>query len=149
MTFKEIQNADLDTELTIMTELFTVHSRLEVQLEGGPTTYWLFSGSDLLLSLNPEADELFLFRRTEGEVEKDDDMVVEGGKDYEFSYEDRGAITSSEGLMVYNEGEVLEFADYESDDGSRVRLVTNTYDGEEEAFVGQVITEDDVVVNEA
>lgn len=137
--------SELGAELSVANEPFVLQSKLTLKLEGGVNAHWLFSNSGTCLSINPETEEILILRPVEKEIEHDDEVVVESGKDYEFSYEDRGAVEELGGEGVFDEGDELEFMEYEAGDGDRVRIVTNTYNGEERAFVGNVVTEEDIV----
>ena len=148
MNVTELLALEPGVNLTVFTDTFSLKGNLLVNLEGDATSAWLFSEEGSMLSINPEADEMMLFKAMESELEVDDDIVVESGKDYEFSYEDRGEVESVDGLAPYDEAEELEFTDYEAADGSRIRVITNTFNGEQKAFIGNVVTEDDVIVNE-
>lgn len=148
MNVKHLLTLEVGANLTISTEVFTLVGRLRVRLGDGTEATWLFAEEELLLSIQPDSEELFLFSIVEQQLERDDNIVIEQGKEYEFSYEDRGAIETSEGEGPYDEGDDVEFSDFESDDGSLVRIITNSYNGEETSYVGHIVTEEDVIEND-
>jgi len=71
-------------------------------------------------------------------------MVLYQNKEYEFSYEDAGAVTGVDGDAETEEGDRYLFSDYESQDGRLIRLLSNENTGEVSAYVGQVVSEDDL-----
>ncbi len=144
MHVDKLLRADLGTRFTVFTEPFTLESKLTMKLEGGLSNYWFFDGERMFLAVDPEAEEIIIFSPVESQIEKDDDIVVEGGKDHEFSYEDHGTVDEVEGDAPFDQGDELSFTDYEADDGSRIRIITNDYNGEEKIFSGQVVTDDDI-----
>lgn len=146
MNLHDLLDLDLDTHLTVSTEVFTLAAKLFVKMEDGVKHTWMFADEELLLSVNPDAEEIMLFSAVETNVDKDDEVIVLQGKDYEFSYEDRGGVISAEGDSPYDEGADIEYSDYEAGDGDVVRMITNIYNGEEKTFVGRVITEEDIVM---
>jgi len=148
MTVPDILELDIDSHLTISTEVFTLAGKSSVELEDGSKYFWLFADEDLFLAINPDAEEMMLFSVLETPVEKDDEVVVEQGKDYEFSYQDQGNVIKSEGESPYDTGDDLEFSDYEADDGDVVRIITNSFNGEERSFVGHIVTEEDILRQE-
>ena len=148
MNVHDLLDLDIDSHLTISTEVFTLAGKSVIELEDGSRSVWLFADEDLFLALSPDAEEMMLFTLLETAVEKDDEVVVESGKDYEFSYEDRGNIKKSEGESPYDEGVDLEFADYEADDGDVVRIITNTFNGESQSFRGHIVTDEDILRQE-
>ena len=148
MNVHDLLNLDIDSHLTISTEVFTLAGKSVIELEDGSRYVWLFADEDLFLALSPDAEEMMLFTLLETAVEKDDEVVVESGKDYEFSYEDRGNIKKSDGESPYDEDDDLEFADYEADDGDVVRIITNTFNGESQSFRGHIVTDEDILRQE-
>lgn len=148
MNVKHLLTLEIGANLTISTEVFTLAGRLRVRLEGGTETTWLFAEEDLLLSIQPDSEELFLFSIVEQQLERDDNIVIEQGKEYEFSYEDRGAVETAEGESPYDEGDDIALSDFESDEGSVVRIITNSYNGEETSYVGRIVTEEDIIEND-
>jgi hypothetical protein len=147
MTVKNILQSELGSHFTISTEVFTLVAKLEIELEGGAKRNWLVADEDLLLAVNPEAEEMKLFSIIETPIEKDDDIVIEQGKEYELGYEDRGTVVYSDGEGFYDEGDELELAEYEADDGDTIKLITNTFNGEEKVMLGKTVTEEDVLMN--
>ncbi len=148
MLVNELLDTEVGANLTVSTETFTLNSQLPIHLEGGVQNRWFFSEEGLFLSVNPETEEMLLFTPVDTELERDDDIIVEGGKDYELSYEDRGTVQDTDGDGPYSADDELEFCDFEADDGTRIRIVTNTFNGEEDAYVGRVVIEEDIISNE-
>lgn len=148
MHVPDLLELEIDSHLTISTEVFTLAGKSRVRLEDGSRYDWLFADEDLFLAINPDAEEMMLFSLLETSLEKDDEVVVENGKDYEFSYQDRGNVVRSEGDSPYDQGDDLEFSDYEADDGDVIRIITNSYNGEERSFLGRVVTEEDILHQE-
>lgn len=148
MNVKEILESELGGHFAISTEVFSLMAKLEIELEGEAKQNWLLAKEDLLLAINPDDDEMKIFSLVETPIEKDDAIIIEQGKEYELGYEDRGKVTSAEGEGLYEDGDELEFAEYEADDGDVIRIVTNTFNGEETVMIGRVVTEEDIILNE-
>ncbi len=146
MRFTDLLSLRLSTNLSVNNEPFTLVGKLTLDLEGGEPNYYLLSEMGTILSVHPRSEEMVLFRQAESQIERDDDIVVEGGKDYEFSYEDRGVISETQGEVFFEEGDELSFIDYEADDGARIRAITNEYSGDEKFYVGSVVTEEDILL---
>ncbi len=132
-------------ELLVNNSPFVCSSKLTLTLEGGDQVYWIFSEDERLLSVNPVADEVIAFSPVEEEITGDDEAMVYHGKEYEFSYEDRGAVTDVGDGAVFDEGEQISFRDYEAEDGEIFRKVTAVVSGEEMEFFGRMTLDDDII----
>lgn len=145
MTIEQIlHDFEPGDELTVLNEPFSYKSKAVITLDGGDVRYWLFSEEENMLSISPDDEEMMLFRYLDEEVEPEDEMVLVGGKEYEFSYEDAGVVTETDGDLNAEEEDRFAIADYESENGDTVRLVTNENNGEVSAYQGKIVVEDDV-----
>ena len=133
------------TELMIANRPFTFGGKAKVELDGGDLRYWLYDKEGSMLAVSPEDEEIVLFESVGEELEPEDEIVTYDGKDYEFSYDDAGRVASVEGEADVEEDARYKIADYESDGGSLVRLLTNEDTEDVYAYEGSVVVEDDVV----
>ncbi len=131
-------------ELAVLNEPFSYKSKAVITLEGGDLRYWLFSDEENMLAVAPDDEEIVFFHLLDQTVEPDDSMVLVGGKEYEFSYEDSGTVTETEGDLNAEVDDKFLITDYESEDGDIVRLVTNESNGEVQAYLGKIVVEDDI-----
>lgn len=135
-------------DLMIANEPFTFAGKATVELDGGAARYWLFSADGGMLSLSPSDEELVHYRKVDEQIEPENETIGYHGHDYEFTYEDGGTVTQVEGDVQVESDERYGFTEYESDDGELIRLVRNENTGDTMAFVGSVVSEDDVVAVE-
>lgn len=110
-----------------------------IRLESGETVYWVFDGDGTWLSLDPHSEEAILFEDLNEELEPEDDTVVYGGEDYEFSYEDVAVGTTHD-----NDETRLTFREFESSGGDIIRLTENTETADVKVSQGSKLTEDDL-----
>ncbi len=146
MTIPELlKKLEPETDLMISNEPFAYSGKAKMTLDGGDERFWLFNADGWMLTIAPSDEELVYYRQVDEMLEPDGETVGYRGVDYEFSYEDAGTASETEGETAVELEERYRFADYESDEGERVRIVTNESTGESRSFVGSVISEDDVV----
>lgn len=119
----------------------TVHPRgvEEVILETGERVYWVYTKEGMWLSLDPQGEEIMLFEDLDEELEPEDDTVVYGGEDYEFSYEGNARIEDEDG-----EGTMVMFKEYESADGEVLRIMEDESTGDMSYAYGVKLTEEDL-----
>jgi hypothetical protein len=145
MTIEDIlHHTEPGDELTVDNEPFSYKSKIVVTLDGGDIVHWLYSEDDNILSISPVADEILFFRFLDEDVEPDEDGVFIGGIAYESSYEDNGVGTEVVGEVNAEEEDKFQFREYESENGERVRLLTNESNGEVLAYIGKLLVDDDV-----
>jgi len=140
-----LHHVEPGADLTISNEPFSFKSKALITLEGGDIRHWLFSEEGLLLAISPEDEEFVFMRELEEVLEPEEEVVLYGGKEYEFSYEDKGSISEVEGDWEGEEEDTITFSDYEAEDGEVVRLITNEDNGETSAYLGKLVVEDDIV----
>lgn len=138
----------LNAELMIDNEPFTHSGKATIELDGGDVRHWMFNADSGMLAVSPDDEELMMYRQLDEEIEPENETVGYHGKDYEFSYEDVGTVSTVEGDAQVESDERYAFTDYESDDGETIRLVRNENTGETLAFIGSLVGEDDVVAVE-
>ena len=143
MTLSELLSLPLGETVSVFNQPFTYVGRSEVTLDDGSKMYWLFNDEDGMLSVAPAEEELVTFDHLEDEVEADDSVFLHG-KEYEFSYEGAGKITSSDGESQMENDDRYLFNEYESSDGEKLRIVSNENTGETDAYLGRIVSEDDL-----
>lgn len=145
MRLDELLTMQPGVELMIANEPFAFSGKATVELDGSDVRYWLFSAEGGMLSVSPEEEEIVFYRSMDENVEPENESIGYQGNDYEFSYEDVGAVTVVDGDARVEPDERYGFSEYESDKGELIRLVRNENSGESMAFVGSMVGEDDVV----
>jgi hypothetical protein len=143
MNLQELLSLPLSETVSVFNQPFTYVGRVEVTLDDGSKMYWLFNDEDGMLSVAPDEEELITFDHLEDEVEADDSVFLHG-KEYEFSYEGAGKITSSDGESQMENDDRYLFNEYESSDGEKLRIVSNENTGETDAYLGRIVSEDDL-----
>ncbi len=110
----------------------------EVTLETGEVVYWIYTNTNLWLSLDPTAEEIILFEEIPEELEPEDETVVYQGEDFEFSYE---------GIARHQDGdtsEIYNFREYENSHGKIVRITEDETTGNITIGIGTKVTEDEL-----
>jgi hypothetical protein len=132
--------AHLEDDQSVVVRDKTFHPRgvEPILLETGETVYWIHSRDGLWLSLDPAGEEIILFEDVDEEIEPEDEIVVYGGQDYEFSYEGTATMSVEDG------GKVVSFKEYETGSGEIIRLMEEQSTGEMSAAYGKKLTEEDL-----
>lgn len=140
MTIKEVLAAlKEECPVVIGDTTFEPRGMDKLTLEAGEFVYWATKGDGTWLSIDPQSDEIILFEDINEELEPEDDTVVYGGEDYEFSYEDSATMKSDDG-----EEAVLHFREFESSGGDIIRITENENTGDTRYSLGTKLTEDDL-----
>ena len=145
MTLEQLLLAAPGVELMIANNPFSYSGKADVELDGGDVRHWMFDAGGRMLSVSPDDEELVLFRMMDEQVEPGNETIGYQGKDYEFTYEDIGSVTSVDGDAKVVEDERYSFTDYESDSGELIRIVRNENTGDGICFIGSLVGEDEVV----
>lgn len=118
----------------------TFHPRtLEtVILDTGETIYWVYGQDGMWLSLDPGGEEILQFEDINEELEPEDDTVVYGGDDYEFSYEGSATLKDDDTAAM------LTFREYENADGRKIRLTEDEGNGDKTVSFGNIVTEEEI-----
>lgn len=132
-------------EMTVLNEPFSLKSKAVITLDGGDIRHWLFADEEKMLAISPDDEEIIFLRLLDEEVEPQDGIILIGGTEYEFSYEDSGVISKTIGELNAEEEDRIAIADYESENGEILRTVTNENNGEKEAYLGKMVVEDDIL----
>lgn len=140
-----LSSLELGAHVTVVNEPFTFAGKLTLTLDGGDIRYWMYSSDDGVLSIAPAENEIIHFRYLDEELEPQGGTILFQGREYELSYEDAGSVTETDGEVDGTEDDRYEIADYESDSGSLVRLVTNENTGEVQVFTGEVVVDDEIL----
>lgn len=133
------------SRITVSNKPYAYTGKAKITLAGGDVRYWLANSSGGMLAIAPDDEEIVVFESVDEEVEPEDGLVLYRGKEHEFSYEDSGAVTEVVGETEFEEDDRYAFSDYESDDGAVVRLVTNENTGDQYAFYGRIVVEEDIL----
>ncbi len=132
-------------QVTVSNKPFTYTGKVKITLDGGDVRYWLSNDEGGLLAVSPDDEEIVSFERIDEELEPEDGLILYRGKEHEFSYEDSGAVTDVVGDPGLEADDRYAFSDYEADGGSLVRLVTNENTGDQDAYFGNVVVEEDIM----
>jgi hypothetical protein len=127
-----------DDAIVVRDKTFHPRGLDQVTLETGETVYWVHSREGLWLSLDPQGEEIILFEDIDEALEPEDEIIVYGGEDYEFSYEGTASTSLDDG------GKVTTFKDYEASSGEIVRLMEEESTGEVTGAYGVKLTEEDL-----
>ena len=144
MTIEQLLKLELGRSVSVFNEPFVYLGRAELDLEGGQKMIWFYNDGDGMLSVTPGDDELVIFEKIDEELEPDGEMILYQNKEYEFSYEDAGNVSALEGESITEDDDRYIFSDYESTDGKVLRVVSNENTGENGAYLGLVVSEDDL-----
>lgn len=140
MTIQEVLEAlQNDSAVVVGDSTFEPRGVDEVTLETGENVYWAYEKDGSWLSIDPSSDEIVLFEDIDEELEPEDDIVVYGGEDYEFSYEGTATMRSEEGEEVS-----MAFREFESPAGEIIRLTESESTGDTKVSVGTKLTEDEL-----
>jgi hypothetical protein len=143
MTISDLLSIPLNESVSVSNHPFTYVGRSEFKLDDDSHVFWLYSDDDELFSVSPDEEELVLFEELEDEIEPDENVFFRG-KEYEFSYENTGKIVSVDGEASTEIDDRYLFSEYESTEGERLRLVTNENTGDVTAYLGRIVSEDDL-----
>jgi hypothetical protein len=140
MTITEVVDAlKNDQAIVVGDTTFQPRGFDPVRLETGETVYWAVAKSGNWLSIDPAADEIIMFEDIDEELEPEDDTVVYGGQDYEFSYEGSATVKSEDGEDI-----TMIFREFESSTGDLIRLTDNENANEKKVSVGSKLTDDEL-----
>ncbi len=146
MKINDLLALEPGADLTVVNEPFHFVGKLKLTLMGGEDRYWLFSDNGEMLSIAPEDDEIVLFRETGENLEPEDDMVLYQSEEYEFSYEDHGAVNEVLGTVGgMMEEDKYALSDYESDEAT-LRIVKNENTDDTKSFLGEVVVHEEILL---
>lgn len=109
----------------------------EIVLESGETVYWVRAKDGTWLSLDPEGEEVIQFEDIDEELEPEDEIVVYGGRDYEFSYESKVTLLTDDG------GTMMMMREFEGP-SAIIRLIEDESTGDTTASYGRKINEEEL-----
>lgn len=127
-----------DQAIVVRDKTFHPRGVEPISLETGETVYWVHSREGLWLSLDPEGEEIILFEDIDEELVPEDDIVVYGGQDYEFSYEGTATLSAEEG------NKVMSFKEFEAPSGEIIRLMEEEATGDVTGAYGKKLTDEDL-----
>lgn len=109
----------------------------EIVLESGETVFWVRAKDGTWLSLDPEGEEVIQFEDLDEELEPEDEIVVYGGQDYEFSYESKVTLLTDDG------GTMMMMREFEGP-SAIIRLIEDESTGDTTASYGRKINEEEL-----
>ncbi len=127
-----------DEPIVVRDKTFKPKGAYALTLDTGEVIYWVYSNDDGWLSLDEDSDEILFMTELDEEVEPEDDIVVYGGKDYEFSYEGSAHMKDDEA------GENYVFKEYESPAGEIIRIMERESTGDMSYHSGVKLTDEDL-----
>ncbi len=127
-----------DSGIIVRDKTFHVRSLETAVLDTGENVFWAYGDAGMWLSVDPGSEEIMQFEDIDEELEPEDDVVVYGGNDYEFSYEGSAALKDDETATTY------VFREFENSDGRRIRLTTDEGNGDTTVSFGMVVTEEEI-----
>lgn len=107
-------------------------------LDTGENVYWVYGQDGMWLSLDPGGEEIVQFEDITEELEPEDDVVVYGGDDYEFSYEGTATLKDDDTAALYR------FREFENANGMRLRLTEDEGNGDKKISFGSLVTEEEI-----
>lgn len=139
MTIVEVLSALQDDQpVVVRDKTFKPASVDAILLDTKETVYWVRSRDGIWLSIDPESEEVKMFEDINEELEPEDDVVVYGGDDYEFSYEGSATLKNDEA------GGLMSFREFENANGNIVRITEYEATGDVVVSYGNVITEEEM-----
>ena len=127
-----------DQPIVVRDKTFLPRGVEEARLETGEIVYWVYTKDGMWLSFDPDGEEILLFEDINEELEPEDDTVVYGGEDYEFSYEGVAKVDDADG------GTTTGFKEFQNADGDIVRIMEDEATGDKTYAFGVKITEEDL-----
>lgn len=131
---KKIQSEE---SIIVRDKTFEPEGLDEIVLESGETVFWVHTKDGTWLSLDPEGEEIILFEDIDEELEPEDDIVVYGGQDYEFSYESKVTLLTDDG------GTIMMMREFEGP-SAIIRLIEDESTGDITASYGRKVNEEEL-----
>ncbi len=125
-------------DVVVRDKTFHPRSFETVILDTGESIYWVYGQDSMWLSLDPGGEEILQFEDINEELEPEDDVVVYGGDDYEFSYEGSATLKDDDTAAMYR------FREFENANGARIRLTEDEGNGDKRVSFGTVVTEEEI-----
>lgn len=139
MIIQDILSAfESEQSIIVRDKTFHPHTVETAILDTGEQVFWAYGDVGVWLSVDPGGEEIMQFEDLDEEVEPEDDVVVYGGSDFEFSYEGSARLKDDETSAVY------AFREFENNDGKRIRLTTNEGTGDVTVSFGSIVTEEEI-----
>ncbi|KKW29396.1 MAG: hypothetical protein UY72_C0046G0004 [Candidatus Uhrbacteria bacterium GW2011_GWD2_52_7] len=139
MTIAEVVSAlQNDQPIVVRDKTFKVSTLEEIVLDTGEIVFWAHARDGLWLSVDPGSEEIKMFEDIDEEIEPEDDTVVYGGDDYEFSYEGSATLKDDEA------GGAIRFREFENANGNIVRITEYEATADVHSAYGNVLTEEEI-----
>ncbi len=140
METKAVLDRLLDSKsIAIDGKAFEADQIEHLQLDTGEKLYWFHCDENLWLSLDIASEGMMLFQDIDEGLSDEEETVVYGGVDYEFTYEASCKVVDEEG----EELDRLTFREYEAGDGM-IRMIRYEVSGEFIVSSGTQVVEDAV-----
>ncbi len=138
MTIAEaLQKVQQEQSIIVRDKTFEPTRADEIVLESGETVFWVRAKDGTWLSLDPEGEEVIQFEDIDEEMEPEDDIVVYGGQDYEFSYESKVTLLTDDG------GTIMMMREFEGP-SAIIRLIVDESTGDITASYGRKVNEEEL-----
>ncbi len=144
MTIEELLALSPDASITVHNRPFVLQGVVTVVLDTDSEHVWLIADDGRLLSVTPAQEEILSFELVEEELEPEGSVITYRGREFEFNLEDAGTVRRALGDVEHAEEDRYAFRDFEDDEGSKVRLVTNETTGDVHAYHGVSVEIEDV-----
>jgi hypothetical protein len=139
MTIAEVVSAlQNEQKIVVRDKTFVLRTLETVVLDTGENVYWAYGKGGIWLSIDPGSEEIVQYEDIDEELEPEDDIVVYGGDDYEFSYEGSATLKDDETAAMYT------FREFENMDGRHIRLTVNEGNSETTVATGTLVTEEEI-----
>ncbi len=139
MTIAEVISA-LQNNATIVVrdKTFELRTLETAILDTGENVYWAYGKDGMWLSIDPGSEEVMRFEDIDEELEPEDDTVVYGGDDYEFTYEGSATLKDDETAAMYT------FREFENTEGRRIRITVDEGNSDTSVAFGSLVTEEEI-----
>ncbi len=132
-----LQTLQEERPIVVRDKTFEPQGCDEIVLESGESVFWVRGKDGMWLSLDPEGEEVLLFEDIDEDLEPEDDMLVYGGQDYEFSYESKITLLTDDG------GTIMMMREFEGP-SAIIRLIEDESTGDISAAYGRKVTEEEL-----
>ncbi len=109
----------------------------EIVLESGEAVFWVHAKDGTWLSLDADGEEVIHFEDIDEEMIPEDEIVVYGGQDYEFSYESKITLLTDDG------GTMMVMKEFEGP-SAIIRLIEDESTGDTIASYGRKVNEEEL-----
>ncbi len=139
MTIAEVISAlQQGAAIVVRDKTFELKTLETAILDTGENVYWAYAKDGMWLSIDPGSEEIVQYEDLNEELEPEDDTVVYGGDDYEFSYEGAATLKDDETAAMFT------FREFENSEGRRIRITVDEANTETSVAIGSLVTEEEI-----